>query len=446
MVSYERKEIMEADQNFLQKMVHLQSKNIAQGICSICSANSYVIEAGMEKAASRGMPVLIESTSNQVNQLGGYTGMAPADFRTMVIQIAEKIAFPKEKIILGGDHLGPNPWKDKPAEVALQMGCDLVKEYVRAGFSKIHLDASMFLGDDTGDRNEPLPTSITTERTAILAKSAEEAYRGGGREKTPPVYVIGTEVPSPGGSEELRHAPAVTRMADLEETILLTKEAFARHNLGGAWERVIAVVVQPGVEFTGDKVFDYDREKFQELKVLLAKFPQLVFEGHSTDYQKAEKLKEMVEDKIAILKVGPALTFALREALFMLDLMEGELLKANKIKEQSHLVAVLEEVMLQDPKYWIRYYRGDEVTKRFALKYSLYDRCRYYWTHPRVQKALGLLLVNLRSAEIPFSLISQFFPTQAKRVRGEILAADPVVLIKDWIGQVLDDYYYATEQ
>ncbi len=53
--------------------------------------------------------------------------------------------------------------------------------------------------------------------------------------------------------------------------------------------------------------------------------PDLAFEAHSTDYQGRQPLRELVEDGFAILKVGPELTFALREALYGLDLIAGDL-------------------------------------------------------------------------------------------------------------------------
>ena len=63
--------------------------------------------------------MLIEATCNQVNQDGGYTGMTPADFRAFVEGIADRVGFARERLILGGDHLGPNPWRSLPAAEAL---------------------------------------------------------------------------------------------------------------------------------------------------------------------------------------------------------------------------------------------------------------------------------------------------------------------------------------
>ena len=55
------------------------------GITSVCSAHPLVIEATLRHAAAHAAPfVLIEATSNQVNQDGGYTGMTPAAFRDFV--------------------------------------------------------------------------------------------------------------------------------------------------------------------------------------------------------------------------------------------------------------------------------------------------------------------------------------------------------------------------
>ena len=47
------------------------------GICSVCSAHPLVIEAALRFDLSTNNKVLIEATSNQVNQFGGYTGMQP---------------------------------------------------------------------------------------------------------------------------------------------------------------------------------------------------------------------------------------------------------------------------------------------------------------------------------------------------------------------------------
>jgi D-tagatose-1,6-bisphosphate aldolase subunit GatZ/KbaZ len=99
--------------------------------------------------------------------------------------------------------------------------------------------------------------------------------------------------------------------------------------------------------------------------------------------------------------------------------------------------------MLADPQYWKGYYRGDEAALSFARKYSLSDRCRYYWPKPPVASALETLLNNLRSSPAPISLLSQFLPNQSAAVREGKMANDPVALLRSKIGEVIDEYTYA---
>ncbi len=427
---------------FFKFMLELRKKGQKIGICSVCSAHPQVVEAAFEFSRKADLPALIESTSNQVNQFGGYTGMKPRNFRDFVYRLAQKVNFPVENIILGGDHLGPNPFRERPAEEAMALGCQMVEEYVKAGFTKIHLDASMYLGDDEKIPGEPLDIEIVAERTAELAEVAERAsWDREDREK--PCYVIGTEVPVPGGSFELEGPPQVTSPSHFRQTVEMTREAFLKKGLNEAWERVIAVVVQPGVEFDDSRVFVYSREKARDLSEALTRYPGLCFEGHSTDYQPPRALREMVEDGVAILKVGPALTFAAREAIFMLFNLEKELLPLHPDWQPSALFDVLERVMFEHPQYWKKYYQGDENQLRFAMRYSLFDRVRYYWSYPEVQEALKRLFSNLRSVKLPLSLLSQFFPLQYRKVRDGLLDGDPESLIKDWIGMTLGDYFYA---
>lgn len=154
--------------NHLDLLVAAQKRGAALGIPSICSAHPWVLKTALRGEA----PVLIESTCNQVNQFGGYTGMTPADFVRFVHGIAAENGFPPEKLILGGDHLGPAPWQAGPTERAMSRAADMVRAYVQAGYTKLHLDASMKLGDD--DPTRPLDLELAARRTAWLAKAAEE--------------------------------------------------------------------------------------------------------------------------------------------------------------------------------------------------------------------------------------------------------------------------------
>jgi len=428
----------------LKEIIGLQKKGVPRGIYSVCSANEYVIEAAMERALELKLEVLIEATANQVNQYGGYTGMKPADFRDFVFSIAKKVSFPPDRIILGGDHLGPLTWKNEKASSAMEKSRELIRQYVLAGFTKIHIDTSMHLGDD--DKEQRLDTAVVAERGALLCKAAEEAYRELKEQKPEalhPVYVVGSEVPIPGGSQEEEEGIQVTKAADFEETVELFKKAYLKHGLEEAWEDVIAVVVQPGVEFGDETIHEYNREAAKELTAALKKYPSLVFEGHSTDYQTPGKLKEMVEDGIAILKVGPALTFALREGLFALSFMEKELLGNRAGVKLSDFIRVLDEAMVKNPENWKKHYHGSEEKIRLARKYSLSDRCRYYLPVPEVKEAMERLIGNLKSVEIPLTLISQYMPIQYNKIRNGLLKNDPEALIKDRVVNCIDDYVHA---
>lgn len=414
-----------------------------KGIWSCCSANEYVIRAALRRGKASGTVVLVEATANQVNQNGGYTGMTPAAFRAFLNRIAAEEHFPPDRLLCGGDHLGPLTWQHLPEREAMAHARALVRSYVLAGFSKIHIDTSMRLADD--DPNTRLPDSVIARRGAELCRAAEDAfaqYQADNPDAPAPVYVIGSEVPIPGGAQENESSVSVTRAEDCETALEAFGQEFWARGLDSAWERVIAMVVQPGVEFADESVVEYDRAAAAGLIGWLRKHPNLVFEGHSTDYQPRECLRRMVEDGIAILKVGPALTFALREGLFALEQIERELAGVSSFVP-SQFRWVLEQVMTDDSGYWKKYYHGDIRRKRYARAYSFSDRSRYYLTNPEVKEALETLLRNLDSREIPLALLSQYLPKQYARVREGKLEPRAADLLIDRVGDCIDDYLFA---
>ena len=435
-------------QNPLKKIVELQKQGKSVGIYSVCSANGYVIEAALKRGMSDGSCVLIESTANQCDQNGGYTGMTPADFRRFVLDIAEKNGFDKDRLFLGGDHLGPLTFAGKDETEAMADAEELIRCYVGAGFTKIHIDTSMKVNSD--DPDVRLSDEIIAGRGARLAQVAEETYKELlTREPAaiPPVYTIGSEVPIPGGavgSED--NGVQVTKVEDFKNTVAAFEKAFTDAGLGDdVWDRVIGVVVQPGVEEKDSGCTEYDREKAKDLMASIKDFPSLVFEGHSTDYQTKIKLRELVEDGVGILKVGPGLTFAMREAMFALENIEKELLYGTDV-ELSRFAEVLDEEMLKNDKNWKKHYQGTELEVRLKRKYSFSDRCRYYMPVPAVEAAADRLLTNLRTHGIPLNLLSQFMPIQYTKVREGVLENEPVALIEDRIMNTIDEYLYATHQ
>ncbi|OWU73028.1 tagatose-bisphosphate aldolase [Marinibacterium profundimaris] len=369
------------------------------GITSVCSAHPVVIEAALRLGQARDRTVLIEATCNQVNQDGGYTGMAPRDFRAFVEAIAERVGFDPARIVLGGDHLGPNPWKKLDPEAAMQKADALIAAYAEAGFSKLHLDTSM------GCAGEPvaLDDAETAKRAARLAEIAE-AHKTG----RDPVYVIGTEVPVPGGATHGLDIVEPTEPDAVTRTHEVHRAAFAERGLEAAFDRVIALVVQPGVEFGHTDVIHFDAEKAQALSATLTAYPGVVFEAHSTDYQRPEALRALVANGYAILKVGPWLTFALREALYALDaladVMEGH-------APRGGLMARMEEVMRAEPANWKGYYHGSDHDTWLQRHFSFSDRIRYYWPAPDAATAVDALMDRLGDRVIPPPVRQQFFPS-----------------------------------
>ena len=317
----------------LQEMMDKRRQGIRCGIPSYCSANELVIEIALRRAKERNIPVLIEATANQVNQFGGYTGMKPADFYQMVLKMAKDIDLPENMMILAGDHLGPLTWQKLPEAEAMKNSVELVYQYARAGFTKIHLDTSMKVADDAPGL---LKTEVIARRGAQLYKAAMKGYEELKAEKPDamrPVFVIGSEVPIPGGATEAEDTLAVTSPDAFRDTVSTYQRVWTEEGVGDGMKDVIAVVVQPGVEFGDEQVFDYDPAAAVDLCAALKEFPDICFEGHSTDYQTATDLYNMVTDGIAILKVGPALTYGLREALFSLSMMEKELVPRGKARQ-----------------------------------------------------------------------------------------------------------------
>lgn len=429
--------------DLLRDMIAKRKEGIICGVPSYCTANELVIESVLKQAKRFDDSILIEATANQVNQFGGYTGMKPADYREFVYEIADRIGFPRENVVLGGDHLGPLTWVDEDEASAMDKAEELVRLFVAAGYKKIHLDTSMRLASDPTD--EMLSDETIAARGARLYAACEEEYQkllAKNPEEKRPVYIIGSEVPIPGGAQEEEDSISVTKPAAVEKTLAAYKEQFEKVGMGDAFENIIGIVVQPGVEFGDDTVFHYNRVNAAELTAAMKKYDGVVMEGHSTDYQSPAGLKEMVEDGIAILKVGPALTFALRDGIFALSAIEKVMLLEEK---QVKFEDVLEKVMMENPGNWQKHYHGNDKELYIKRKYSFSDRCRYYFALPEIQEAIAKLIENIDSVDIPLGLLHQYMPLQYVKVRDGKLAKEGRALLLDSVNEIIETYNYATK-
>jgi D-tagatose-1,6-bisphosphate aldolase subunit GatZ/KbaZ len=368
----------------------------AIGLPCFCTANEHVLRAVLAFAAKTGLPTVIEATCNQVNQEGGYTGMTPKDFIAWLTGMADEAGVPMEQLILGGDHLGPNPWKSEPIDAAMKKARDLVKLYVEAGFTKIHLDASMACG------GEPNPSfAQIAERAADLCEVAETFAPD--REKL--IYIIGTEVPIPGGETEEPDALDVTSVDRFLDTIQTHKVAWSARGMDAAWDRIVSVVTQPGVDFGHTSIYPFVPEKAVPLSDTILAQDGLSFEAHSTDYQTTHDLAALVKSHFFFLKVGPELTFRFREAIWALAEIENTL----GLDRPSQIREVLAQQMTDNPGYWKDYYSGTDEELRLQRIYSYSDRIRYYWAEQTVSNALNTLIANLNAASVPETIVSQSF-------------------------------------
>lgn len=396
------------------------------GIPCFCTANEQVLRAIIQYSAERDLPTIIEATCNQVNQDGGYTGLSAIDFANWVATLAAEYGASPNNIILGGDHLGPNPWRHLSAEQAMEKAEVLIRDYVEAGFQKIHIDTSMACS------GEPLPSfELVAERAARLCQVAEKYATN--PEKL--IYIIGTEVPIPGGETEELDELAVTTTARFQETIDTHRVAFERYGLMDAWTRIVSIVTQPGVDFSHTSVHRFKPFDAIALSEAITAVPGMTFEAHSTDYQPTDALKELVAKHFFFLKVGPELTFRAREALFALSYIENQIVT----RDPSNLVGVIDEAMDEDSSNWTPYYRGDADTVRQLRHFSYSDRIRYYWTVPKVKEALKKLTSNLEMEPIPATIVSQYFSMR----EFDDSATSPQQLISNQIYRCIERYYRA---
>ena len=187
-------------------------------------------------------------------------------------------------------------------------------------------------------------------------------------------------------------------------------------------------------------MIDYRPQKAQALSRFIEGEPTMVFEAHSTDYQTPGLLEALVRDHFAILKVGPGLTFALRETLWALADIEAEVDAASN----SGFKETVLDVMRAEPDYWRKYYH-DAGKLLFDQQFSLSDRIRYYWPHPRIQAAQAALIANLERQPAPLTLLSQYLPFHYEAVREGRVRNTPLALLKEGVARVLRQYMRACQ-
>jgi D-tagatose-1,6-bisphosphate aldolase subunit GatZ/KbaZ len=402
-------------------------------IPSICTAHPQVLRACLAHAARRGQPLVVEATSNQVNQDGGYTGMRPADFHGFVSDMAESVGFPAAHLVFGGDHLGPQAWRHEPADSAMARARVMVADYVRAGFTKIHLDCS----EGCAGEAPQVGDALAAERAADLARVARDAAPDPARL----LFVIGTEVPPPGGArmDEAGEIPP-TRAHSAAATLSAHHAAFVSAGLEPLWPQVGGLVVQPGVEFSPMRVHHLPLTRDPGFRAVLRDWPGLCLEAHSTDYQHAMAFRRLAELGFAFQKVGPALTFAWREALYALDFLAH----AAGWLDAPTLPMVMEAEMLAQPGFWKGHYHAGSGDLRLQRHFGLADRIRYYWPRPAARAAVARLFAAFEGRSLPEPFLAQAFgPASLARAvdSGPVTALS---LAEAAVSLALDPYFLDT--
>ena len=402
-------------------------------IPSICSAHPVVIEAALLLAHELDTALVIEATSNQVNQDGGYTGMNASDFVAFVHGIAQSVDVDPQGIIFGGDHLGPQAWRSLPPAIAMDKARDLVADYAKAGFGKLHLDCS------EGCLGEPaqLPDSLTAARSAELAAVALRAAPN----PDELIFVIGTEVPPPGGAraDEDGDIPATTPAA-AKATLAAHKAAFEAAGIGAAWAQIGGLVVQPGVEFSPQHVHHLPMQRDPNLLSALQDDPHICLEAHSTDYQNPAAYPRLAALGFAFQKVGPALTFAWREALYALDKMRAQ----QGGQHGPSLPKVMEQLMQAEPKHWQGHYPADADNLTSLLHLGLADRIRYYWPHPQAEAAVAALFADLGRLSLDDSAILHHFAQSELASARQSSQSLPYALALGRVQSALRPYFFSS--
>ena len=395
-------------------------------IPSVCSAHPEVLSASLQLASSLNRPLVIEATSNQVNQFGGYTGMDARAFVAFIDDLKSKYGIAPNMVELGGDHLGPQVWKSETADRAMAKAHDLVSDYVRAGIKKIHLDCS------EGCAGEPpmLDDVTAAERAALLAVSCLNAA------PVPKdlIFVIGTEVPAPGGARLGEDGHIIpTSLEAAVKTLMTHRAAFTEKGIADSWPQVSGLVVQQGVEFGPDHVFTMANGTDTGLRDAISEYPEICLEAHSTDFQPPETFAKLANMGFAFQKVGPALTFALRRALYALDHIVQELSPSAVTLPQ-----VMEAAMRSNPEHWRSHYSEDDMSKWHC---SYADRIRYYWPLPAVKEALQSLISTFDELKVPEHILAKSFSSDVLERSEGLTASRGHAIVRSEVQGALLPYF-----
>lgn len=346
-----------------------------KGLPSFCTANFLVLKTLLIFCKKNKLPALIESTSNQVNQFGGYSKNQPKDFIKKINRFIKSSKISKKSIYFGGDHLGPLPWKNNKSSVAMDNSIKLIDLYLKANYQKIHIDTSIQCKDD-----KLITDKIIFARTEYILKNLINK-----KKLNKIFFVFGTEVPFAGGNNKKKFK--ITQ----NNKIISDYQNFSKLlNSEKLLSKDFALVIEPGMKFKNNSI---TKPKFKNFEVnrKFSKKNKFYFEAHSTDYQDLETLKKLVKNNFKILKVGPELTYNLIKSLLFMQEIE-EVFLGRKSNFQKTII----KNMLFNNFYWKDFFkRGNKKKFQKNLLNSFYDRARYYLSYNDVVNSIKILEINI---------------------------------------------------
>jgi D-tagatose-1,6-bisphosphate aldolase subunit GatZ/KbaZ len=342
---------------------------------SFCTANFLVLKTLLIFCKKNKLPALIESTSNQVNQFGGYSNNKPKDFIKKINGLIESLKINKKTIYFGGDHLGPLPWKNYKSSFALKNSIKLIDLYLKANYQKIHIDTSIQCKDD-----KLITDKKIFARTEYILKNLIN------KKKLKKIFfVFGTEVPFAGGNDKKKFKITENNkiIADYQNfSKLLNSEKLSSKDF--------ALVIEPGMKFKNNSITKPKFKSF-EINKKFSKKNKFYFEAHSTDYQDLETLNKLVKNNFKILKVGPELTYNLVKSFLFMQKIEKIFLR-----KKSNFRKIIIKKMFVNNLYWKDFFKkGSKKQLEKNLLNSFYDRTRYYLSNNDVMNSIKILEINI---------------------------------------------------
>ena len=309
----------------------------------------------------------------------------------------------------------------------------MVADYVAAGFAKIHLDCSMSCADDP----VPLAERTIAERAAKLCQAAEASFAGDAVDA--PSYVIGTEVPVPGGATEISMSSCVTSPDAALATIAMHRDLFAD-----------SVSRTYGTGSSGRSFSRASNSAITRSSITSLRKPWLSVGRRNRGSDRFRGALDGLPDASGAGRVGPRpfrdpeswprAYVRFEGALWALDAIERETISADR---RANLRDVTLARMHAEPAHWSKYYHGSGAALDLQLQYSFSDRIRYYWPDKIIADAHERLFANLREVPPPLALVSQYLPIAFDALRGGRITSDPVDLVIAHVCATLDAYHGA---